>query len=147
MNGIWLPVPRRQWAPGRRHGSTRVMTWPAMCVFHWWCLVVGNIPAAAAAEIARSSQLNRPWLSLIGQALWSVHHSTNHIYWAPFFPAKLGRTSCWTSSLRPSASVVSTSTPHPTPARFRSSSTCSTPTIPRKGRLYYTVQLMEIEPK
>jgi hypothetical protein len=60
-----------------------------------------NIPAAAAGDIARSSQLSS---FLSGQAVWpamaggsAFHHSTNQVT-STLFLAK----PCWVVSLRPS---------------------------------------------
>ena len=47
----------------RRHGSTRKMTWPAMCDFgdDDRLFMFSNILPASAAGISRSSQLSSPW--------------------------------------------------------------------------------------
>jgi hypothetical protein len=59
-----------------------------------------NTPRAAEAAVARSSQLSSP---LPEQSLQPAHHSANR---RP--PARQGRTPCWVSSRRPSASVYTT---------------------------------------
>ncbi len=93
---------------GRRHGSRNKLTKPEMWDF---CddgpqYTFSNIPAAAAAVIASSSRLSSPlpgqavWFGPSTQAVQSVHHARH------LFPlVKLGKTPCFISSLRPSASV------------------------------------------
>ncbi len=74
---------------GKRHGSTRKMTRPAI-VPACYCFfgdddrlyVFSKISAASAAGISRCSQLSSPWQGRrygpSGQAVRTVHHSTNH---------------------------------------------------------------------